>query len=113
VDCLLSFEPPTLVTPGSIALSPDGKTIAIDVKTSRTSFIYLVPADTGIALRLTNAKAGKEGSPAFSADGKRVAFTYWLGEGARSRIQKVPAGRLNSVGSYYLPSCRFRAHQRI
>ena len=71
---------------GSIALSPDGSTIAIDVASPSESFIYLVRVDTGVASRLTKAKAGKEESPAFSADGKRLVFTYWPGEEARSRI---------------------------
>ena len=70
----------------SVAISPNGKLVAVEFAKAGSSFVYVVPVDTGIASRLTNAKTGKEGSPAFSADGKRVVFTHWPGEGARSRI---------------------------
>jgi Tol biopolymer transport system component len=35
---------------------------------------------------LTNAKDGEETSPAFSPDGRRIAYTYWPGDHRRSRI---------------------------
>ena len=70
----------------SVAISPNGKLVALDVRHGSTSFIYKVSADTGIASRLTNAKAGEETSPTFSHDGKRIAYAYWPGPGARSRI---------------------------
>jgi Tol biopolymer transport system component len=80
---------------GSLALSPDGKFIAVDVKEGSMSFIYKVAADSGIATRLTNATTGKETSPAFSPDGKRIAYVYWPGKGARSRIVMVDVDGLN------------------
>lgn len=61
----------------SVAVSPDGKLIALVAQMDRTSFIYTVPIDTGIATRLTDAKDGEENEPSFSSDGKRIAFTYW------------------------------------
>lgn len=69
-----------------VAISPDGKLIALDFRQGSTSFIYLVAADTGIATRLTNAKSGNESSPAFSPDGRRIAYSYSPGNGAKSSI---------------------------
>jgi Tol biopolymer transport system component len=74
---------------GSVAISPDGKSIALDFGTVRGPFIYVVPVDTGIARRLTNAKDGAEFEPSFSADGKRIAFADRPIGDARSRIAVV------------------------
>lgn len=73
----------------SVAISPDGKLVAADVKIGDASFIYKIPVDTGIAVRLTNATTGEETRPSFSPDGKRVAYAYWPGKGKRSRIAMV------------------------
>ena len=70
----------------SVSISPDGKTLAVAYEEDHTIFIYKIAVDSGIATRLTNATRGEETSPAFSPDGKRIAYTYWSGEGARSRI---------------------------
>jgi Tol biopolymer transport system component len=78
----------------SINLSPDGKIVAVEFKKGSTAFIYKVSADTGDATRLTTAKAGHESSPAFSADGKRIVFTYWPEGGSHRGIVFV-----NSDGS--------------
>ena len=80
---------------GSLALSPDGKVIAVDVSEGGTSFIYKVAVDSGIATRLTNATTGEETSPSFSADGKSIAYAYWPGKGARSRIVVVDSDGSN------------------
>jgi len=80
---------------GSLALSPDGKVIAVDVSKGGASFIYKVAVDSGIATRLTNATSGEETSPSFSADGKRIAYAYWPGKGARSRIAVVDSDGSN------------------
>lgn len=53
-----------------IAVSPDGKTLAVAYMKGKTGFIYMISMETGVASRLTDAKAGKESSPAFSADGR-------------------------------------------
>jgi len=74
---------------GSLAISPDGRSVAVDFGSDRGSFIYVVPIDTGIARRLTKAKDGTELSPSFSADGKRIAFAYRPGGETRSRIVVV------------------------
>jgi Tol biopolymer transport system component len=70
----------------SVSLSPDGKIVAVEFKKGSAAFIYKVSVDTGNAIRLTSAKAGYESSPAFSADGKRVAFTYWPEGGSHAGI---------------------------
>jgi Tol biopolymer transport system component len=70
----------------SVAISPGGNLIAVDFKKDKTSFIYVIRVDTGSATRLTAVKEGVESSPAFSADAKQVAYTYWPGAGAPSRI---------------------------
>jgi Tol biopolymer transport system component len=70
----------------SVGVSPDGKLVAVEFEKGSSSFIYVVPVDTGNATRLTDAKSGVESSPAFSPDGKRIAFNYWPGNGERLRI---------------------------
>ena len=70
----------------SVAVSPDGKIIAVDFEKGGASFIYKIAVETGSVTRLTDAKAGKESSPAFSPDGKRIAFSYSPGNGAHSSI---------------------------
>jgi len=70
----------------SVAVSPDGRLIALVAQKDRTSFIYTVPIDSGIATRVTDAKDGEENSPTFSVDGKRIAYSYEPGDHRRSRI---------------------------
>ena len=71
---------------GSPAISPDGKLIAVSYGNDKTSFIYVIPVDTGVARRLTDAKDGEESGPSFSVDGKRIAYTYWPSDHTRPRI---------------------------
>ena len=71
---------------GSLAISPDGKLIAVSYGNDKTSFIYVIPVDTGVARRLTDAKDGEESGPSFSVDGKRIAYTYWPSDHTRPRI---------------------------
>jgi len=70
----------------SIAVSPDGKFIAVTYEKNHTRFIYKIAVDSGIASRLTDAKTGEESSPSFSADGKQIAYSYWPGKGEHFRI---------------------------
>jgi len=70
----------------SVAVSPDGRVIALVASKRSTSFIYTVAVDTGVATRLTDANDGEETSPTFSPDGKRIAYSYEPGNHTRSRI---------------------------
>lgn len=70
----------------SVAISPDGKLIAVDYGNGQASYIYKVPVDTGVATRMTNARNGNESAPAFSPDGKRIAYSYSVSAGAHSVI---------------------------
>jgi len=85
-----------------LAISPDGKLLAVDFRKDNTSFIYKVAVDTGRATRLTDTKAGQETSPAFSADGKRIAFTFWPAGGSHSQI--ILANVDGSVVKQWSPS---------
>lgn len=70
----------------SVAISPDGKVIAVDFRKGSTSFIYKVDVETGSATRLTEARIGEESSPAFSPDGKRIAYSYSPANSVHSSI---------------------------
>ena len=59
----------------SVAISPDGNLLAIAFGDDNTSFIYRIDVDSGNATRLTETKAGRESSPAFSPDGKRISYS--------------------------------------
>ena len=79
----------------SLAISPDGKLIALSYSSGDTTFIYTVAVDTGHAVRLTSAKTGKESRPSFAPDGKRIAYTYSAGKEAHSQIIIVNADGSN------------------
>ncbi len=70
----------------SVAVSPDGRVMALVALRGSTSFIYTVAVDAGLATRLTDAKDGEETSPTFSPDGKRIAYSHEPGNHTRSRI---------------------------
>ena len=74
-----------------VAISSDGKLVAVVFGKDSNSFIYKVAVDTGVATRLTDATAGMESCPAFSADGKRIAFTYKPEGASHSQIVLVNA----------------------
>jgi Tol biopolymer transport system component len=85
----------------SIAISPDGKLLAIALGDDSTSFIYKIDVESGNASRLTDEGAGRESSPAFSPDGKRISYSYSPGKGQPSSIviRDVDGSNLHSWSS--------------
>jgi hypothetical protein len=70
-----------------LTFSADGKQIFAVHSRPGSAFIYKIPLDTGKAARFTSASKVFEGIPAFSADGKHVAYTESPAEkGANPRI---------------------------
>src|SRR5208283_5151906 len=57
-----------------------------DFKKGADSFIDKIDVRTGKASRLTDARTGEESSPAFSPDGKRIAYSYSPTRGAHSSV---------------------------
>lgn len=81
-----------------LAISPDGKSIAITYEKDHRSLIYKVNVSTGIATRLTNSITGNESSPAFSPNGEQIAYSYRQDEKSHSRIviENVNGSNLHS-----------------
>jgi Tol biopolymer transport system component len=73
----------------SVAISPDGKIVAVGFRKGDTSFIYRIDVGAVSATRLTNAKTGEESSPAFSPDGKKIAYCYSPTRGTNATIVVV------------------------
>ncbi len=79
---------------GSLALSPDGRTAAVvitsyDLKENRgNGDIWLVDVAGGSARQFTTGRSG-EGSPAWSPDGTRLAFTAKRDDNERTQIYVI------------------------
>lgn len=79
----------------SPALSPDGKTAVVVVqewsieKNRSTSNLWLVDVATGRERRLTTAQAS-DGSPAWSPDGRRIAFISKRGDDEAAALYVMP-----------------------
>ena len=77
------------------ALSPDGQTVAFTVqewsveKNKDTVSVWLAPVAGGAPRRLTTAEA-KDGAPAWSPDGRRLAFVSKRGDDAAAALYVIP-----------------------
>src|SRR5262245_17453545 len=77
----------TIERVGAPVVSPDGELVAFSVsvpnveKNNSNSDLWLVPADGSRAPRRLTWNDGADGSPAFSPDGRRIAFVSKRGEG--------------------------------
>ena len=69
--------------------SPDGKWIAFQQDTGGNELwdVFVVPADGGQAINLTNTPAVREESPLWSRDGKTIALNYKPKEGTAYNLE--------------------------
>ena len=89
---------------GDVQLSPDGSLLAFTLthndldKHSRSSFIYLLPTDSGSAYRLTDRDNG-EYSPRWSPNGDLLAFSSYGTGGSQIWIARPDSGDWREVTS--------------
>lgn len=65
---------PTQPPLSTAVFTPESSAIVFSVAQGETCFLYKADLATGVVKRLTQAASGCEFDPAFSADGKRLAF---------------------------------------
>src|SRR5947209_20414731 len=72
----LSYAGSSAAQISSVAISPDGKLIALSFGKESRSFMYEVPVNTCRANRLSSAKTGDESSPPFRRDWTQSDYSY-------------------------------------
>lgn len=80
---------------GPVTFSRDGKFIVFSHSKGESCFLYKTNLATGQATRLTQAKTGCEASPAYSPDGKVIAFSYATKKSAKANIYLVDSDGTN------------------
>jgi Tol biopolymer transport system component len=80
---------------GPVSFAPSGRTIAFSYSKEGSCFIYKADLTSGAATRLTSAKAGCESDPAFSKDGKMIAYSFSSPENPHSNLYLINADGTN------------------
>lgn len=94
---------------GAPSLSPDGKWVVVpvtshDVKADKAlTDLWLVPTEGGEARQLTSHE-GSESNPAWSPDGKWIAFEAKRGEDENAQIYLIPLGGGEARRLTHLPT---------
>jgi dipeptidyl aminopeptidase/acylaminoacyl peptidase len=82
-------------TLGSLAFSPDGRTLAYHRRSDDGAFLWLTPATGGTPVRLLEHAYNHQDSPSWSPDGASIAFVGAMG--AEFSLVKVQIGNREHV----------------
>src|SRR5438270_13809496 len=77
---------PTQAALSLAVFTPDNTSIVFSAAHGNDCFLYKAEIATGRVTRFTHAMSGCESDPAFSNDGKRVAFMRAPANGARAAL---------------------------
>jgi Tol biopolymer transport system component len=89
--------------PISVAVfTPDSAAIVLSLARGEACFLYKADLTTGVMTRVTQAAAGCEFDPTFSADGKRLAYMHSSKIGVRAEL--VLANADGSGGKVLVPA---------
>ncbi len=87
---------------GDVRISPDGRNLAFTlthndlIENKRTTYIYLLPADSGAARRLTTREPS-EYSPRWAPDGHALAFISRSENGSQIRVTRPDSGDYRAI----------------